>query len=266
MLSFITINTPQGCVLSPVRITLYTSDCMATTPTCTILKYADDTVIIGCMGETNSNDEYLSEITNFSKWCSCNNLLLNVSKTKEMLFDFRRSTDPCVPVVIGDKDVEQVTNYKYLGTIVDNKLSWNDNIQNIRLKAHKRLYFLRKLKEFSVSKVIMRLFYNSIVKSVMSFCILVWFGNLTKAQLTKLVRIDKCAKRIIGDEMCIDWNCEYETMIHRKVTMLLNSLCHPLSTYIKYLPSGRRLRAIKCRTSRFRKSFIPNSVIIYNKL
>ena len=61
MLSFITINTPQGCVLSPVLFTLYTSDCMATTPTCTILKYADDTVIIGCMGETNSNDEYLSE-------------------------------------------------------------------------------------------------------------------------------------------------------------------------------------------------------------
>ena len=40
-------GAPQGCVISPVLFTLYTNDCVSTHDSCEIIKYADDTAILG---------------------------------------------------------------------------------------------------------------------------------------------------------------------------------------------------------------------------
>ncbi|KAK3515224.1 hypothetical protein QTP70_011413, partial [Hemibagrus guttatus] len=52
-----------------------------------ILKFADDTAVVGLI---SNNDEtaYLEEIKNLETWCQDYNLLLNVSKTKELIVDF----------------------------------------------------------------------------------------------------------------------------------------------------------------------------------
>ena len=65
---------------------------------------------------------YLSEIDSFAKWCNNNFLDLNVKKTKEMIFDFHSKLTPHVPTVINNSEVEVVATYKYLGTVIDDKL------------------------------------------------------------------------------------------------------------------------------------------------
>ncbi|KAI3352194.1 hypothetical protein L3Q82_005162 [Scortum barcoo] len=40
-------GTPQGCMLSPALFTLFTSDCSAINSTNTIVKFADDTTVVG---------------------------------------------------------------------------------------------------------------------------------------------------------------------------------------------------------------------------
>ena len=56
--------------------------------------------------------------------CDNNNLLLNAKKTKELIFDFRKC-DHCTPIIIGDCAVCRVEKYKYLGSVIDEKLSWS---------------------------------------------------------------------------------------------------------------------------------------------
>jgi hypothetical protein len=150
-----TINTgaPQGCVLSAGLFTLYTSDKESSNDKCTIVKYADDTVIVGLLDDsddTNGNNCYIQEIDLFAEWCRNNFLDLNVKKTKEMVIDYRVKKELLEPIIINGGEVEVVHNYKYLGTIIDDKLKGSDNISRIYKKANQRLYFVRKLQKVKI--------------------------------------------------------------------------------------------------------------------
>ncbi len=91
-------------------------------------------------------------------------LQINVSKTKEMTIEFYNSVEIPSKVVIAGKEVEKVSSYKYLGTLIDDKLRWVENTNLIISKAQKRLYLLRKLKSFEVDKSILIMFYRSLLK------------------------------------------------------------------------------------------------------
>ena len=56
-------------------------------------------------------------------WCELNHLQLNISKTKELVVDFRRSRTPAIPFSM----VEMIQEHKYLGVDLESKLDWTRN-------------------------------------------------------------------------------------------------------------------------------------------
>ncbi|KAK3553341.1 hypothetical protein QTP70_001344 [Hemibagrus guttatus] len=81
----------QGRVLSPLLFSLYTNDCTSTDPSVKLLKFADDTTVIGLI-QDGDESAYRQEIEQLAAWCSLNDLELNTLKTVKMIVDFRRNT------------------------------------------------------------------------------------------------------------------------------------------------------------------------------
>ena len=82
-----------------------------------------------------------------------------MTKTKEMIVDFRRQEHSPGKTIIHNNEVEIVSKYKYLGTIFDDKLKWDDNTEEIVKKGQQLLYLLRKPNNFSVDQKILTLFF-----------------------------------------------------------------------------------------------------------
>jgi hypothetical protein len=103
---------------------------------------------------------YFNEVLKFYDWCKENYLNLNVDKTKELVIDFRRKQTVIEDLVIDGKKVERVTEYKYLGTVIDSKLNFDANTNSIHKKCQSRVYCLQKLRSLNVNQQVLGNFTN----------------------------------------------------------------------------------------------------------
>lgn len=229
---------------------------------CKIIKYADDTVILGLI---HKNDEslYRKTIQYVTGWCEEHYLQLNVKKTKEVVFDFRISNSVITPVAIKNEDVDIVENYKYLGCIIDRNLNWKEHVLNQSKKANKRLYYLYYLRKLNIDKTIITMFYNSVISSVLTYSLECWFTNISDKLKKQLNNTRKRSSRITGTSLATHQEiCETKTMAF--ISKVMNDKTHPLYSEFRFLPSGKRLDTIFCRTTRFKKSLVPHSIKLFN--
>lgn len=234
---------------------------------CKIIKYADDTVIIGLV-DNDDESKYTDCIEYVSTWCNKNFLNLNVSKTKEMIIDFRRkSTNVISPVQIDNKDVEIVSSYKYLGCTLQNNLRWSEHICHQVKKANKRMYHVRCLAKLRVDNNLICMFYNSIVSSVLSYAIICWFNSLTGKEQKSVEKLKRKVCKLIKKEchhLIFDMEQVYKKQCMSSLTRILDDCTHPLNAMFNFLPSGERLNVSYYNTNRAKNTFVPSAIKLFN--
>ncbi len=72
-------------------------------------------------------------------------------------------------ITIKGVKVEQVSNFEYLGTIIDDKLSFQQIVDHIHKKARQRLGLLRKLRNFSIDRRVLLIVYRSMIESTLTY-------------------------------------------------------------------------------------------------
>ena len=222
-------------------------------------------IVRGRMHSDDDESAYRDDVNHLVRWCASNDLVLNVSKTKEIVVDFRKSKSVPSTLIVNNSEVEIVDSFKFLGIHITSNLSWSLQARYMCKKGQQRLYFLRCLKKFHMKPEILVNFYRSIIESILTGSIMVWFGNMTDADRNSLSRVIRTARRLTGvdlPDLREIFYCRMKSRIHKVIA----DPSHPAFTFFEFLPSGKRYRSLgySGMSARTSNSLYPTAVRVLN--
>lgn len=188
-------GVPQGSKIGPLLFLLYINDIVEVVKDCKIRLFADDTLIYVVSSTADEVCRTLnSELGYICDWLSANRLMLNESKSKVMYLGCKRDTvvrdiyaNGCV--------LERVREYKYLGVILDDRMTFNAHAEFITGKIAKKLNYLSRIKnDFSLAT--RATIYNTIILPHFNYCATI-MGMFTGEQVSKLQKLQNRAMRIL---------------------------------------------------------------------
>ncbi|TWW62331.1 hypothetical protein D4764_04G0009780 [Takifugu flavidus] len=229
-LSQLSVPDSLCSVLSPLLFSLYTNCCTSSHQSVKLIKFADDTTLIG--------------------------LISNGDETA-----YRRESQPLCPPL--PSPITIADSFRFLGTTITRDLKWEPTISSLIKKAQQRMFFLRKLRKLKLPPRMLAQFYTAIIESILTSSITVWYAGATVRDRLRLQRIVRAAEKVIGCRLPSIQDLEIYRS-RRCAGRITADPSHPGHGLFSPLPSGRRLRSIRTKTSRYTNSFFPSAIRLLN--
>ena len=161
-------GTPQGSCLGPLIFLIFCNDLSLHLEYMECLQFADDTTLL----YSHKNPNYLafcieSDLRNIQDWFRVNKLTLNVDKTVYMKFPCNTGKTRDLKLELNGVTIPRVRSTKFLGTWIDDLLSWKVHVSNILTKLNMKLGLMYRSKNF-LNRHAMRILYFAQFQSVLT--------------------------------------------------------------------------------------------------
>ena len=153
----ILIGVPQGSILGPLLLLIYIKDLLKATLSLNYMYilYADDTNIF-------SSDPTLlkQEISKVESWCFSNRLILNYTKTFQIVFkSFKKQIDLSnFQINMSSQILEIKSETKFLGVILDKNIAFKLHIKELCLKLNLILIMMCAIQPYFDQKTMIVLY------------------------------------------------------------------------------------------------------------
>ena len=164
-----------------------------------VYHFADDTNLVYHHKNPKLLRKHMNDdLHSLFNWLCANRLSLNVSKTEFIIFrPPKGKLLNRVTLSLNGTKIFESTKIKYLGVILDNKLTWEHHIFELRKKLNRAIGMLYKLRRIKCNKRILLSLYFSIFQSHLTYGICVW-GNADSSLIQKIFLCQKRAIRIVA--------------------------------------------------------------------
>ena len=188
----------QGSILGPLLFLLHFNDFEEALKKCEVIMFADDTVIYYRSKVVSVIENALNEdLKTIAKYLKENDLIINLKKgkTESMLFGTTHKLKKAsLHTVFEYVEINLTTAYKYLGSLLDCKLSMNENFNQTYKKASSRIRLLSAMKS-NFNATTAALIYKTMVTPLILFNSII-NRELTSSQLNKLESLDNRVRKI----------------------------------------------------------------------
>ena len=186
-------GTPQGSCLGPLLFLIFTNDLHLNLQHCICILFADDTTVFFSHRNLNYCEWCIqADLLVLQDWFRANKLTLNVNKSVCMHFASKESRP--IQITIDSIPLPVVTNTKFLGIWIDNRLKWQYHLDQLCLNIIRNTQLLRMSKNHLNTPTKVIIYYAHIYSHLVYGC--TTWGNMIKAEQIK--KLQKLQNRCIS--------------------------------------------------------------------
>jgi hypothetical protein len=197
-------GVPQGSILGPLLFIMYTFDMTEITKYNKTIVYADDTTVLVSGRTLTETKQHCNDIlTRFYQYFTSNKLSINPSKTKYMIhkpvYGHKKNKNmndtTNTKIIMNDKPLKQVTSIKFLGIVINDRLTWENHKKLVHTKISKTIGILYKCNKIMNDNDCIDM-YKTFIEPYFLYAIEAW-GHSIQSENDILVKLQSKVLRVL---------------------------------------------------------------------